>query len=274
MSGQVLVIGSSFALSDGSTTVNASAVQTGTVTATGGTAVLSYSGGYGTYAPGAQLSAPLTVPFASIPAIQTAVNGIKNIGLNTAGLPNCLVGGTISAPTFTFQNDLANQPVPLLTTDASSALTGGTVTFAMTTPGTSAGGVYAAVAALTDIVFPTTKKDVKEATNLDSPGYTKEYIGGFINPGDVKISAMWNGGATQDWRTGLISKFYSGQSFAMRTNVPNKTPQPGVFTPGLSIAYNGFLTDGSPAGAKHDDIMLVSSSVQISGLPVFSVPRQ
>src|SRR6185437_13267493 len=97
------------------------AVQTGTVTATGGTAVLSYGGGYGTYAPGAQISSSLVLPFASLPTIQTAVNGIKNIGLNAAGLPNCLVGGTVSAPTFTFQNDLANQPVPLITLDPSSA---------------------------------------------------------------------------------------------------------------------------------------------------------
>lgn len=272
MAGKFLVVGSTFSISDGSTTVATSAVQTGTVTATGGTAVLGYSGGLN--GAGTQLTAPLTLPFTTTAAIQTALIALPNIGNNAAGLPNVVVSGTISAPVFTFQNDLANQPVPLITLDASSTATGGTVTFAMTAPGVRAGGVFAAVAALTDIVFPTPKKDVKETTNLDSAGFTKEYIGGFINPGDVKINAMWTGGVTQDWRNGLISKFYGGQSFAMRTNVPNHIPKPGDFTPGLSIAYSGFLTDGSPAGAKHDDIFQVSASVQISGLPVFSVPTQ
>jgi hypothetical protein len=274
MSGQILAAGSTFSLSDGSTTTNASAVQTITTTATGGTLVFGYSGGYGTYAPGKQLTAPITAPIATIAALQAALVALPNIGNNAAGLPNVVVSGTVGAAVVTFQNDLANQPVPLITLDATSAPTGGSSTIVMTTPGTKAGGVYAALAALTDMVFPTTKKDVKETTNFDSAGFTKEYIGGFINPGDVKMNAMWNGGATQDWKTGIIAKFYSGSNFAGRTNIPNKTPQPGLFTPGLSIAFGGLFTDGSPAGAKHDDIITVSGSVQISGLPVFGAPVQ
>jgi hypothetical protein len=276
MSGQILAIGSTFAISDGSTTVAANAVQTLTMTATGGTAVLGYSGGYGTYAPGKQLTTAIPTSAALTAAtVAAALIALPNIGSSTAGLPNVAVAGSAGGPyVVTFQNDLAGKPVPLITVDTTSAMTGGTITPVMTTPGTSAGGVYAAVAALTDMVFPNTKKDVKEITNFDSAGYTKEYIGGFINPGDVAINAMWNGGATQDWRTGLIAKFYAGSSYAMRTNVPNKTPQPGVFTPGLSIGLNGFFTDGTPMGAKQDDVLTVKGSVQISGLPIFSVPVQ
>lgn len=276
MAGQILAAGSSFALSDGSTTVNASAVQTLTMTATGGTGVLGYSGGYGTYAPGKQLTTGIaTTSSLTAATVAAALVALPNISTNAAGLPNVAVSGSAGGPyTVTFQNDLANQPVPLITVDTSSAMTGGTITAVTATPGTRAGGVYAALAALTDMVFPNTKKDVKETTTFDSLGYTKEYIGGFINPGDVTMNAMWNGGATQDWKTGIIAKFYGGQSFACRTNVPNKTPQPGVFTPGLSINFSGFLTNGSPGGSKHDDIVMTNAAMQVSGLPIFGAATQ
>ncbi len=264
---QVLIAGSTFAISDGSNTTAVSAVETGTVTATGGTAVIGYGGGLAGL--GTTKTGPLTVPF-TIPGLQTAVNGLPNIGLNKAGNPNCLVAGTAAAPTFTFQNDLAGQSIPLFVVDPSSALTGGTVTFAMTTPGTSSGGVYAALARLTTLVFPNTKKDVKEVTSFDSAGYTKEYIGGFINPGDVAMDAHWIGDVTQDYNTGIIAKFYGGGNYSMRTNVPAKIPYPGGFTPGLQVGFGGFFTDGTPGGAKHDDLLMVKGSVQISGLPLFS----
>jgi hypothetical protein len=274
MAGQILASGSTFALSDGSTTAAVNDVQTMTLTATGGTLIIGYAGGLG--GNGNELTGSIAAS-ASLTAatIQTAINALPNVGLNKAGLPNVLVTGSAGGPfTFTAQNDLAGRLLPLFTTDASSALTGGTATWAHTTPGARAGGVFTAVAGLTDMVFPNTKKDVKETTNFDSTGLTKEYIGGYINPGDVAVNAMWNGGATQDWRTGLISKFYGGQSFLCRTNVLNKIPQPGVFTSGMAIYFNGFFTDGSPMGAKHDDILQVRGSMQISGLPTFEVPVQ
>jgi hypothetical protein len=278
MAGQILAVGSTFSISDGSTTVAVNEVQSLVATgASSGTFVLSYSGGYGSYATGAQTTSALA--FGSTASqVQTALVALPNIGNNTAGLPNVLCAGgplPTTPVTITFQNDLAGQNVPQITVPtATMLLVGGTAIVTTATPGTSAGGVYAALAALTDMVFPNTKKDVKEITNFDSAGYTKEYIGGFINPGDVSMNAMWNGGATQDWRTGIISKFYNGSSYAMKTNVPNKTPQPGVFTPGMSISFNGFFTDGSPGGAKHDDILTVKGSVQISGIPVFGMPTQ
>jgi hypothetical protein len=272
VAGQILASGSTFAISDGSTTVNANDVQTITVTATGGTLVLGYAGGLaGT---GTQKTTGISMP-GTASTVQTALLALGNIGTNAAGANNVAVTGSAGGPyTVTFQNDLGNQLVPILTVDSTSAMTGGSATIVHTFPGTKAGGVFAALAALTDMVFPNTKKDVKEVTNFDSAGYTKEYIGGYINPGDVQMNAMWNGSATQDWKTGIISKFYGGQSFAMRTNVPNKIPQPGVFTAGLSILFSGFFTDGSPAGSKHDDVLMVKGSVQISGLPVFGVPVQ
>jgi hypothetical protein len=216
--------------------------------------------------------------------LQTILNAYPNIGVNAAGLPNALAGGgpwPATPLTVTFQNDLANQPVQLFQFPATGAagnnLIGGTTpaaTAAMTTPGTKAGGVFAAVSRLTDIVFPNTKADVKETTNFDSVGKTKEYIGGYIAPGDIALNAQWIGDVTQDWRNGIIAKFYSGKTYAVRTNVPNKVPQPGAFTPGISIYMNGFLTDGSPSGAKHDDVMGIKGSFQISGLPIFGEPVQ
>lgn len=265
---QVLIAGSTFAISDGSTTVPASAVETGTVTATSGSLIIGYSGGFGAMFPATQLTTPLTIPTTTV-AIAAALVALKNIGNNKAGLPNVAVTGTPAAPIVTFQNDLVGQPVPLLTTDATSTLTGGTVTWAMTTLGVAAGGVYAALARLTTLVFPNTKRDVKEVTSFDSTGYTKEYIGGFINPGDVAVDAHWTGDVTQDYNVGLIAKFYGGANYACRTNVPNKVPYPGGFTPGLQCGFGGFFTDGTPAGAKHDDIFTVKGSIQISGLPTF-----
>lgn len=271
MSGQVLVTGSTFSLSDGSPTVAVSAVQTLTITATGGTLVLGYGGGLA----GAvtMKTAPITLPTTPA-AVQATLVALPNIGNNRAGQPNVLAGGTAGAVTVQFQNDLASQSVPLLVVDPSSAVTGGTVTVAMTTPGTSAGGVYAAVAALTDMVFPNTKKDVKEVTNFDSVGYTKEYIGGFINPGDVGVNAMWKGDPTQDYTTGIIQKFYAGQPYNARTNVPHKISGVGLFTRGMAIGLSGFFTDGSPMGIKHDDILTIKGSIQISGLPLFGPPTQ
>lgn len=279
MAGQVLTTGSSFAISDGTTTTAVNAVQSLVATgATAGTFTITYSGGFGTYTPGLQTTAAIAYN-ATAATVQAALVALGNIGNNTAGNPNVLCAGgplPTTPVTITFQNDLAGQPVPLMLTPTSGqvGMVGGTPAITSTTAGVAAGGVYTAVAALQDMVFPTTKKDVKEVTNFDSAGYTKEYVGGFINPGDVKMNAMWNGSATQDWRTGIISKFYAGLKYSMRTNVPNKTPSPGVFTPGMSIAFSGFFTDGTPAGLKHDDILTVSGSVQISGLPVFSVAVQ
>lgn len=273
---QVLVTGSTFSISDGTTTVAANAVQTLTLTATGGTAVLGYAGGFGSMFPNTTRTAPIaTAVTLTAATIQAALVALPNIGTNKAGLPNVAVSGAAGGPfVVTFQNDLAGQPVPLLTVDPTSAMTGGTITVAMTTPGTAAGGVFAALARLTTLVFPNTKKDVKEVTSFDSSGYTKEYIGGFINPGDVAVDAHWTGDVTQDYNTGLIAKFYGGANYNCRTNVPSKVPYPGGFTPGMQIGFAGFLTDGTPMGAKHDDILSLKGSIQISGLPTFSRPVQ
>jgi len=273
---QVLITGSTYAISDGSTTVAANAVQTLTMTATGGTAVLGYSGGFGSMFPNTLLTTPLTAGVAlTSAAVQAALVALRNIGNNKAGLPNVAVTGPAGGPfVVTGQNDFAGQPLPLITVDPSSAMTGGTITVAMTTPGVLGGGVFAALARLTTLVFPNTKRDVKEVTSFDSTGYTKEYIGGFISPGDVAVDAHWTGDVTQDYKTGLISKFYGGQNYATRTNIPNKVPFAGGFTPGMQVNFSGFFTDGTPMGAKHDDILSIKGSIQISGLPLFSPPVQ
>lgn len=277
---QVLIAGSTFAISDGSVTVPTSAVQTLTLagTPTSVNLFLGYSGGFGSMFPQTLTTTAIAYTATTTPlTIQNALVALGNIGSNRLGLPNVAVTGPAGGPfVITFQNDLANQPTPLIVTTGTT-FTGGTAptaAVAMTTPGVLGGGVYAALSRLTTLVFPNTKKDVKEVTSFDSAGSTKEYIGGFINPGDVAMDAHWIGDVTQDYRVGIINKFYNGANYSLFTNVPNKVPYPGGFTPGVGIAFSGFFTDATPAGAKYEDVFVIKGSVQISGVPIFSPPRQ
>lgn len=94
-------------------------VQTITVTGTGGTFKVGFSG---------QETGDL--PYnVTIAALQTALRGLGSI--NGA---NVTVGGTVGAYTVTFVGTLAGINVPALTTDSTN-LTGGTATVATTTQG-------------------------------------------------------------------------------------------------------------------------------------------
>lgn len=78
---------------------------------------------------------------------------------------------------------------------ATQAMTGIGTSVYITKSGT--GAVRTKLAELKDVSFPEAQADEIEVTNMDS-GSSKEYIGGLIDNGEVKIPMNWIPGSITD----------------------------------------------------------------------------
>ncbi|MDR3639075.1 MAG: hypothetical protein P4L84_35045 [Isosphaeraceae bacterium] len=142
----------------GAPVAGADEVQTITGAATGGTGALTFNG---------QSTAALAAT-ASAATIQAALVGLSSIG---AGNVVCAGGplGTAGV-TVTFQGALANAPQSLITVGA--GFTGGAVTVAETTPGTTA--TFAGIAAVGALMIDTTNAILYQNTGTQAaPVWTK-----------------------------------------------------------------------------------------------------
>lgn len=273
-----IVWGSIFQLGDDTSAVGVDEVQTVTIggAPTGGTFRLGYAGGLRSD----YYAIPMTTPLAynaSPAAVQAALVLLGTIGTNELGLPNVVVAGTAGGPyTITGANDLAKRAMPMLVGDASALVSGttATITIAETTAGVDAGAVYASIARLTTLPYPSESLDSIESSDLNIADRTKEFIPGLIDPGSATVEAQYIGGATQDYRRGLISRFKKGTVFPVRVNVPHVYDGPGRFNEGFTMMYSGFLTSASPSGAGAADIMMLAGELKATGRVRYGMPIQ
>ena len=280
MSKSRMAAGCYFQTGDGSNAVGTSAVMSlaagGSPTA--GTVQLNYPGGINLGVQAGQTFNIGSVSFNETAAqLQTLLDAALNIGKNAGGLSNALAGGgpwPTTPLTVTFQNDLANRVVPLMTFTNNTLTPSSTPVATFTTPGVTAGETFSNISELTTLPFPAVKRAKKEVTNFDSLNFTKEFIPEFIDPGDVKIDANYIGDATQDPNTGLIVKFNQGLVYTCQINVPNYVIGPGVYVKGHLERYKGFFTDAAIAPAKVADVLMISGTLGITGAVSYLAPIQ
>lgn len=117
---------------------------------------------------------------------------------------------------------------------------GGTVIAVETAPGS---GSYQALGEITSVTPPNEAVDQVDVTNMDSANRTKEFIQGFIDPGDVQFKLNHVPQSTTDQF--IIAWRASGLTRSIRITYPNshtdtfpgfvKGYAPDAFTPGAAI---------------------------------------
>lgn len=245
-----MAAGTLFQVGDTSSNAAVNEVQTVNVPAalTGGTVTLKL-GPYTTVG---------IAPAATLATVQAAIQALPNVG---AG--NCLVTGTPQVNpgtpgvwTCTFVGALAGMPVSLMVPNNNALLPLGTlVTVTMTTPGVMAGPVYTTVAEVTTMPFPAPKRTAKDVTTFDSQNFYREFIADWKDAGDVRFDANFIMDITQDYTTGILSKFEAGTTLKLRIVIPNM----------ISLYFSGFFTEVAITGAKPSDPLLLNGTLKVTG---------
>ena len=259
-----------FFLLDAAVNTAINAVQTHTLsgTPTGGTFTVSYSGGGA-----ARTSLPITLAVTTnvmtagtATAIAAALNGFANVP-GAPALPGFTVAalGTGVGFTATAINGLAGMPIPLIVVDPTLVTPASTTNApVMTTAGVFAGANRSTIAQMAVAPWPAPKLGEKEYTNFDS-NFFKEWVPELFDNGNVKIDANYIGDPSQDYKTGLLSKFFSRQIFTCIINLPDELVGPGVVDLGLSQTFSGFFTEGAITAANPTDIPRVMASLRVTG---------
>jgi len=265
-----------FYLLDSATNVAVQSVQTHTFsgTPTGGTFTVSYSG-----MGAARVSAPITLTLTTgvlstttATAIQTALNAMANVG--SGGFIVAALGTGVGFTVTAAAGLVANQPVPLIVVDPTLVTPTGTTDVAvMTTPGVMAGPNAAAIAQMAVAPWPQPKLGEKEYTNFDS-NFFKEWVPELFDNGNVKIDANYIGDPSQDYKTGLLAKFFGRQVYTCRIVLPDELVGPGVIDTGLMQMFSGFFTEGYISAANPTDIPRIMASLRVTGTIVTAAPLQ
>jgi len=227
----------------------------------------------------ARISGPITLTIATgvmapatASAVQAALNGFSNVtgnGFTVAALATG-VGFTATAT----GGNVAGQPTPLIVVDPTLVTPTGTTNAAvMTTPGVMAGPNAATIAQMAVAPWPQPKLGEKEYTNFDS-NFFKEWVPELFDNGNVKIDANYIGDPTQDYKTGLLQKFFSRQVYTCRIVLPDELVGPGVIDLGLMQTFSGFFTEGAISAANPTDIPRVMASLRVTGTITNSAPLQ
>lgn len=113
-------------------------------------------------------------------------------------------------------------------------------------------GVWFELAEVTNVTPPNESVDVIEATHMQSPGRTKEFIQGMIDPGDFSCELNWvPGGATDDY---VIAWRVSGETRSVRITTPNDT----------TYTFPAFVTGWSPQ-MPNNDKMAATLTCKVAG---------
>jgi hypothetical protein len=274
-----LAAGCYFQTGDGAAVANTPAIVTlpPPTAASAGSSPLQSTTGFNTGVQSSGMAVIGAVNFNTTAAqLQTLLNAAPTIGTNAAGQANVLAGGgpfPTTALTLTFQNDFLSR-APGLWSYGTPTIpwvgAAGPIAPTYNTP-VAGGENFSNISELTTLPFPQVKRAKKESTSFDS-GVTKEFIPEFIDPGDVRIDANYNGDASQDYKAGLIYKFNQGLIYTCRVNIPNYLVGPAVVALGHVQVFKGFFTDAAIAPAKPTDILTISGTLGITGAVAYGPP--
>ena len=108
---------------------------------------------------------------------------------------------------------------------------------------------------------PPYSRDAVDATAMDSPGHTREFIPGLIDRGDVTAEIVWvPGDATDDIIRELMTE---------RETRPWEISFPQIATPAPTCTFRAFLTGYEP-GAENETEMTASITLKVTGVPAWT----
>ena len=122
-----------------------------------------------------------------------------------------------------------------------------------TTPG------WEFIGEITNITPPNESVDQVDVTHMESPGRTREFIQGLIDPGEMSLDLNHvPGSATDDlileWRT-------SGETRSMRITYPNNVTE----------TFPAFVLGYAPSGVAVADALTATLTVKVAGAIVRGV---
>jgi len=131
----------------------------------------------------------------------------------------------------------------------SDAMIGAGMTFQVENAAGS--GVYVALAELTSMTPPSATVDQIDVTNMDSPDLTREYIGGFSDPGECSMGMNFVPGSTTD-------------DFIFAWRLANDVRSCKITWPNAVVwTFSGFIT-GYEIEAPFDDKMSATLTLKVS----------
>lgn len=117
------------------------------------------------------------------------------------------------------------------------------------------GSTYTQVAEVTDITWPGYSRDAVEVTYMDSADQFREYVGGFMDGGEVTIEINWVPSASDVIVTALTAAA-TGQ-FKITYNA------------GVNIVFKGIVTSYQPRSAIGEKLS-ASATFKVTGKPTWS----
>jgi hypothetical protein len=119
----------------------------------------------------------------------------------------------------------------------------------------SISGTPTTVAEITKITPPGQKRDVIEATNMESPSGAKEYIKGLFDAGEVGVEGNYTSVASQD---ALRTDFVAGTLQAFTITIPVSTPE--------TWSFSAIITEYGLGEMTPDGKLTFKATLKISGV--------
>ena len=127
---------------------------------------------------------------------------------------------------------------------------------------TSAAGVvpkvFAEIGQVISATLPNPSRGTVERSHLKSPGKTREYKGGMIEPGESGVVLIY----APATRTKADALFGSEENHEFQIGYPD----------GATETFFGFLTGKSTEGAEVDSLLTLNVPIKVSGVSVYEEP--
>lgn len=120
-------------------------------------------------------------------------------------------------------------------------------------------GTYADIAQVRAINGPTLSREVVDSTSQDSTGKDREFIAGLRDAGEVTLELLFDPDNTG--HTDLRSDLSVDTLKNYRITFPDATP--------ATCTFAGLVTRFEPR-SPHDDLLVASVTVKISGAPTWA----
>jgi len=120
---------------------------------------------------------------------------------------------------------------------------------------TDGGTTYNMLGGITNISPPNMSRDAQDVTNFNSPGMTREFIFGLIDPGEIKVDVIWIPGDASD--TGIDALISVDPiNWKLTLNLSGAIVK--------TVTFVGGVTDKTPTAALGEKLT-ASITIKISG---------